>query len=270
MTSSVRKMLRVSNREPFDKSMNAPMIWYFIKFFAKESYADQFMAGRLHLNTLGYFKQMESEDSPGRMDSTEAVSMWWQPHDIVMKLSVPKIGLEIEIKKEDLAAPVSTSFIHHNYLHIFCLYAVHSTGFECIDGKFHCEPTEFEELQRQLMIDERCIKFGKIAVITHAVAFLDQLKKVLRRDGYKARMKLMEYYDDEVFHGEIPVKEIPFRKQKRFRYQREFRLCVDTGTNRESAISIDIGDISHICAKVESDRLPGMFELKPDPRQMTP
>jgi hypothetical protein len=245
--------------------MNTPVIWYFIKFFAEESYAEQFMTGRLYLNSLGYFKKVENEGNAGRMDSTEAVAMWWQPDDIVMKLNVPKMGLDIQLTKEDLAAPVATSFNYHNYLHIFCLYAVHSTGFECIDGKFHCEPKEAGELQRQIMIDDRCFKFGKIAVITYAVPFLDQLKKVLRRDGYKARMKLVEYYDDEIFHGEIPVKEIPFRKQKRFRYQREFRLCVDTGTKRESAIFIDIGDISQICARTESLMLPGIFELKPFP-----
>jgi hypothetical protein len=243
--------------------MSAPVIWYFIKFFEEESYADQFMAGRLHLNTLAYFKQAESR--AGRMDSTEGVAMWWQPDDIVMKLSVPKLGLGIQIKREDLAAPVSTSFNYHSYLHIFCMYAVYSKGFECVNGKFRCEPEEVEELQRQLKIDERCCEFGKFAVIIYAVPFLDQLDKALKTRGYKAKRKLVEYYDERVFHGEIPVNEIPFRKQMRFRHQREFRLCVDTGSRRDCPITIDIGEISHFCTKVESAKVPELFELKPDP-----
>jgi hypothetical protein len=99
-------------------TMPTPMIWYFIKFFAEESHADQFMAGGLHLNTLAYFKEVESESSDGRMDSTEAVAMWWQPDDLVMNLTVLEIG-DVEITKEDLAGPVSTSFGGHNYLHLF-------------------------------------------------------------------------------------------------------------------------------------------------------
>jgi hypothetical protein len=145
------------------------------------------------------------------------------------------------------------------------LYAVHSTGVECIDGKFHCEPDEAKELQRQLKIDERCFKFGKFAVITSAVPFINRLEKALKSEGYKARKGLVKYYDEEVFHGEIPVNEIPFKKQKRFSYQREFRLCVDTGIKQDSAITINIGDISDICAKADAARLPGLLELKREP-----
>jgi hypothetical protein len=31
------------------------------------------------------------------------------------------------------------------------------------------------------------------------------------------------------------------------------------------AITINIGDISHICAKVDAAQLPGLFELKSEP-----
>jgi len=241
--------------------MSAPTIWYFIKFFAEERYADQFMAGRLHLNTLAYFKRVESERGDGRVDSTEGVAMWWQPDDIIIMLNVPKMGQNIEITEKDLAAPVSMSFFDHNYLHLLCLYAVYSRGFEVIDGKFHGLPEEAEELQRQMKIDDRCFKFGKFAVITPAVPFLNQLKTALRSQGYKAKGKLVEYYDEETFHGAIPVNEIPFRKQKRFSYQREFRLCVDTRVQQESHITIDIGNISRICAKVLR---PSLVELQRD------
>lgn len=42
------------------------MIWYFIKFFECEKWADQFMAGHLYLNTLGYFKKIEPAGSADR------------------------------------------------------------------------------------------------------------------------------------------------------------------------------------------------------------
>lgn len=248
--------------------MSGPVIWYLIKFFKEERHADQFMIGNLYLNTLAYFKQVEREDSDGRFDSTEGIAMWWQPHDLVIKLSVAGFG-DIEITKADLAGPVSTAFVFHDNVHLFCLYALHTTGFKCNDGKIECTPEGADELRRQLTIDDRCAKFGTFAVITPAVQFIDLLRNALTRQGYKARLKLVEYYDEETFHGEIPWVEIPFRKQKRFSYQQEFRLCVYPRTEEEAAdsnpITINIGDISHICGKVETARLPDLFELRIEP-----
>jgi hypothetical protein len=82
--------------------MSAPIIWYLIKFFTEERYAEQFMTGGLYLNTLEYFKKVETENSDGRIDSTEAVAAWLQPDDLKIKLNIPEIG-DCEITKKDLA-----------------------------------------------------------------------------------------------------------------------------------------------------------------------
>ena len=244
--------------------MTGRTIWYFIKFFRKEQYADEFIKGTLHLNRLSYFKKLENNDDDGRPDTNEAVAMWWQPHDVVIDLNVPGIGA-VKITKEDLAAPVSISYEYHEHFHIFCLYAVHATGFATVDGKFDLAESEAAELRRQLAIDERCFKFGPFAVITPAVPFLAQLKEALQRRGQWFRGRLVEYYDDETFHGQIPLADIPFKKQKRFSYEKEFRICVHTNTKGDDPLPIDIGDISHISAKVDSSRLKDLLQLKPEP-----
>jgi hypothetical protein len=82
------------------------MIWYLMKFFEREDWTDQFIAGHLYLNTLGYFKGMESVSSSDRGDPTEAVSMWIQPHVVVITLQVPALGLKTAITAKDLAAPI--------------------------------------------------------------------------------------------------------------------------------------------------------------------
>jgi hypothetical protein len=46
--------------------MSGRTIWYFVKFFAKESHADQFIKGGLYLNRLSYFKKIENDDEDGR------------------------------------------------------------------------------------------------------------------------------------------------------------------------------------------------------------
>jgi hypothetical protein len=75
----------------------------------------------------------------------------------------------------------------------------------------------------------------------------------------------VEYYDDETFSGAITENDIPFKKQKRFAHQREFRFCVDTGTRQNEPIKIDIGDISNISEKVDPATLHGRLQLTPDP-----
>jgi hypothetical protein len=240
--------------------VSGPTIWHFVKFFTEEKYADQFIKGSLHLKRLAHFMKLESNCEDGRPDENEAVATWWQPHDVAMKLSLPGFG-DIEITKDDLAGPVSTSYVYHEHFHVFCLYAVHTTGFDTIAGKLHLAEDRAAELQRQLTIDERCLKFGPFAVFTPAVQFLSQLKEALQRRGQWSRGTLVEYYDEETYHGEFALKDIPFKKQKRFAYQKEFRICVDTNTLGDNPISIDIGDISHICVKIDSSQLNSQFKL---------
>jgi len=162
--------------------MTGAKIWYFIKFFREERHADQFIKGNLHLNRLAYFKKLENNYDDGRADANEAVAMWWQPHDLVIDLTFPGIGAT-KITKDDLAAPVSMSFEFHDHLHIFCLYAVSTTGFATVDGKLDLAENEAAELQGQLEIDERCFRFGSFAVITPAVPFLAQVKEELQFRG---------------------------------------------------------------------------------------
>jgi hypothetical protein len=158
------------------------------------------------------------------------------------------------------------SYSDYNNLHVLCLYAVHTTGFAKIDGKLELAESEAAELQRQVTIDDRCLKFGPFAVIIPAVPLLSQVKKALQRRGQWFEGKLVEYYDDETFHGEIAPKDIPFKKQKRFSYQNEFRICVQTKTSGSAPLLIDIGDINHIiCAKISSSRLSDLFKVQRAP-----
>ena len=196
--------------------------------------------------------------------------MWGQPDDIVMDLRVPALRLHARITKADLAGPVSFQSNDFDNFHIFCLYAVYTDKFVSTDGKTkfidthgntNLTESDVAELRRQLIIDDRCLKFGKFAVIVQAVPFLERLKKALQNNGQRFRRKLVEYYDDETFHGEIGPREIPFKKQKRFSYQREFRIYVRTNVEGDDPTSIEVGDIRDICGKTESSLLNDAFAL---------
>jgi len=228
-------------------------IWYLVKIFKEEQHAEQFISGNLYLNRLSYFKKIEEKGDDGRLDKNEAVAMWFDG----LNLSIPGVG-SCEITKKDLAEPISISYQHHDYLNVFCMYAVHTIGFECVDGNIKYSEDRAAQLKRQLEIDERCFEFGDFAVIVPAVQFLDRVKKTLQARGNYFQGKLIDYYD-ESFNCEIEEKEIPFKKQNKYSYQNEFRICVDTKTIGEEAINIDIGDIKDISAKTESSNLNALF-----------
>jgi len=241
-------------------------ILYLIKFFKKEEHADQFIKGLLHLKTISYFKNLEATEDineDGRPDRNEAIAHWWQPKDFRMKITLthkstdidPNIPNEFEISGEDLADPVSMSYDYHNYLHIFCIYAMHIKGFQVVNGQIECTEKESYRLKKQLEVDHRNFKFGEFAVIVPAVQFLKHMKSVLQEHKISFEGRLIDYYDESSFNGEIKLNDIPFKKHKKYSYQHEFRICVNTKTKSKEPLNIEVGDISHICAKIKSSTI---------------
>lgn len=219
-------------------------IWGFVKIFTEESHAQQFTKGKLLLRRLSYFRNIESGSEDGRGDGNEAVAIWLQPHDVVITLSAPGIA-DIEITKADLAGPVSFSPVCYDHLHILCLHAI---------------MTEMPDLTKsdikvKLAVDDRCLTLGCFAVLILAVPFMKRLKRSIQSKGFGCIGRLVEYYDDANFHGHFEPEDVPFRKQIRFSYQKEYRFWVDTDTNDDNAIIIDVGDISDICKMVEPSEL---------------
>ena len=239
--------------------MSRQVIPYLVKFFSERSHADQFVAGSLFFNRLSYFKKIEGRD--GRPDANEAVALWWQPNDISIQFSaVP----ELNITSKDLAGPVSMSYNYHDYLHIFCMYAISIPDYVFGQPTFECNEDEAASIKKLLTFDERCFQFGEFAVVVHTGSFIERLKTALK-GRYACKARAVEYYDERLFHGSFDRNDIPFRKQKRFEYQREFRFCIDTGTKDVTPFILNIGSIEDISRRVQSKQLNSLFEFKSEP-----
>ncbi len=238
--------------------MSSDVVPVLVKFFSRESHADQFMAGDLYLNRLGYFKKLEGAD--GRPDRHEAVATWWQPNNLSIEFS---LFPNLNITGKDLAGPVSMSFDAYDHLHIYCMSAIVVPEKAMAQPNFETNEIEAEEIRKALTFDERCLKFGEHAVIVDTRAFIGQISKALGRH-FRLRTGLVEYYDEELFHGSFRRDEIALRKQKRFKYQREFRICIDTGTLDNEPITLNIGRIE-ASMKVRSEELNNLFQLRTEP-----
>jgi hypothetical protein len=83
----------------------------------------------------------------------------------------------------------------------------------------------------------------------------------MRQQGRQMEHDLVHYYDDTAFHGKIPGNRIPFYKQKRFEYQREYRIAVAPKLLGTEPLIMDIGDISHFCGKASSHKLNDLLQV---------
>jgi hypothetical protein len=218
----------------------------FVKFFSDESHADQFMKGLLYMRRPRYFRRLESsEKEDGRSDAHEATVSWHQPDRIELVLNFP--GFEpIKLGKNDLAGPLA---ITRNFYSLFCMSALSIPDPALLQGD-HDEVQA--KLQTAFQIDARCLDFGPHAVVVSAEKFLPQLHESLERSNHWFKTDMVEYYDETTFHGDFAEEDVPFRKQIRFAYQKEFRVCLQTPTAGDEPLTFDIGDMSAFAIKVRS------------------
>jgi hypothetical protein len=236
-------------------------IRYFIKFFQQEGWADDFIKGRIYLNRLSHFKKIEAlYDDDARTDTNEAVAMWLQPDGVRMTFNFPAFG-SIEITERDLAAPTSISFEYHDHVHLLCLHAIYTSGLPTVGDKLLLEEGQIDELHKQIRIDPRCFRFGRFSVIIKARPFIETITKIIRQQGRQMAHGLVHYYDDTAFYGNIPSKRILFYKQRRFEYQREYRIAVTSKLLGTEPLIMDIGDISRFCSKASSHKLNDLLQV---------
>lgn len=230
-----------------------------VKFFSEHEHARQFLDGDLFMRRLSYYRRQE--DAEGRWDATEGVWTWLQKHGLEIELTVPRIGVA-NITERDLAAPVSISLDEADELYIYCMYAYYVQ--EPLPGD---DPEEIYgddrlgELEAALQIDPRCLRFGPHAVVIPYGAFMERLKTTATNQALKLRADLVRYYDNETLNGQFQLKDVPFRKQKRFDYQREYRICIRTLDRSPLPRTFNIGSLSGLGSYLPSEQVLKAFKL---------
>jgi hypothetical protein len=224
--------------------------------FEKAEYADQLIAGRLYLNRLSYFQQLEQAQTDGRPDENEALAAWLQKASIEFK-----DHSELNIRPENLAKPISIYFEHHSNIHAFCMTAMHTGNFECLNGLISYIGADADKLKKQLALHEDCLSFGQFAVVVNAREFFLRAKAAIESKGYVFSAGLVGYFDPETFDGAFAWNKIPFTKAQKFSYQKEYRITVDTKTKGIDPITIEIGDISDCAVKMRTAEINASFKL---------
>ena len=221
------------------------MILFLVKFLDEEDHVRDLLDGKIYANRLCWFTRMEDRDASGRQDRHEGAVAWHQPD----RTNVAINGFNMT---PDLAGPVGMHWNWLNHLNIFCTYAG-----RLADVKSEHIPYEIPyELRSQLAIPERCLSLGQYAVV------LKDVPEFIRRVGETAKSRRcgmwygrVKYYNPDTYHGNHFNIDAVFQKQDRHGYQSEFRFVIDTQTDGDEPIILEIGDIRDIAVEFRTSKL---------------
>ncbi len=224
------------------------MICFFIKFFKKKQYIEDFVRGKIFANRLSEFKKIESSDSSGRMDPNEGTVAWLQPNNTCMILN------GFEIPSNDLAAPVSVQKNWLNHINVFCIHAVHTGDLRLKN----LSKSGIEAFRQRLLVPDECLDLGEYAVVVQNVSkFLRRMDTSAKAKGYLYGRQLVGYYSSETSHVCFRDPEAVFQKQSKYSFQREYRFAIWDRSRGVNPIILDIGDISDITRQFKTSELNG-------------
>lgn len=203
-----------------------PRIAYLAKLFEERQYAEDFVAGRLYMNTLGHFVKMEADPSM-RADNREGTIAQWQPEGMVVQIG------DIRIDSDSLAAPITFQMPSLLDTHVLCMAAGLGIETDC-----------YESFKDALLLPEPILTMGKFAVlVTNVLEFSRRIRSCLQREQLIWKAQLVAYYDEALQHGYID--DPLFAKPTRFVFQREYRLAiVNAPVKSGDPFVLDVGDLS--------------------------
>ena len=213
-------------------------VFLLAKIFENQKYMQDFCNGKLYMNSLAYFKDIEIINDKPRYDSYEGIRCYWQPQQCILELNGHKFN--------NLIAPITLYSHSNNYKNVFCMWSISS---------------ENDILRGNIYIDEENKKFGEyLVVITSPKIFLERITSALQNSGLSAQVGLVEYYDEKTHLSFEENKEV-FHKVSNFSYQQEYRIAVNTNIDNKPYI-LNIGNLEDISIILTIDEFNQNIALK--------
>lgn len=230
----------------------AAKIYALVKIFECQKYAEGFMDGRLFMNTIRHFQKYKDQNGELRGDPYEGIVAMYQPN----KFTEIRID-NLVISSKEIATPV---VVHNNELlnkNAFCIYTLNSRG---IDSNPMMLSSEFKQT---IEIHDSCYGFGPYCVVVHnAEAFINRVYKAIKEAGYDGSLCLVDYFDDNSFHGLFPPNRLGYQKRSFFRHQQEYRVLIDTKRAESKEYILDIGSLRDITKLIPTDKFNSLLEIK--------
>ena len=214
-----------------------------VKMCREMQFAEDFRNGILYANRLSYFRDLENDQ---RSDPHEGVIFWSeQGASFTLTVTLPDDVDTVTLTEDDLVGPIEVTPDSASFLNIFCMYI-------CRDLKFSKYLPE-GAVRMDFGIHKECVRnFGEYAiVVTDSAEFLTRVRKAAETNCIVGRYGAVKYQDPiDRPANLLHTLELPFYKNAKFEYQQEFRIVFDVNADNESAICLNIGDISDISSMV--------------------
>ncbi|BFU78847.1 hypothetical protein ALC152_20620 [Arcobacter sp. 15-2] len=205
------------------------MSMYLLKIFKEEKYLNDFLNGKLYMNTLKYFKEDERLDI-ARLDRCETIVENFKPNYLQIETFV--------VPKDELCMMTKVTK-KYDLCNIFCMLSIWK---------------EYEE--EKISLDEKNKEFGNYCiVITNFTEFLKRIDNATNlKNIEKSDYSKIDYIDKNK-KNKIKENMIPFTKFDNFSYQREFRIAINTKRNVNKPFILDIGDLRDIAVATTYDKI---------------
>ncbi len=211
-------------------------IYVFVKIVDKIEYAESLMDGKLHMNSVRFFKEYRDKEGHLRGDPYEGIAACYQPE----RTGEITLG-DLTIPSSSLAGPIVAHYDHILDSRAFCLYSVDSRGHDTVSAE------TLSDFKEALEIHRHNFGFGThCVVILDGKEFLNRTRKAIRKAGLRHSSHLIEYFDETSFHGIVPENRQGFFKRKKYQLQREFRLLLHSGQQLDEPFMLDVGDLHDI------------------------
>jgi hypothetical protein len=229
-----------------------PTIFAFVKLFENNDYAQTFVSGKLFMNTIRSFKEYKDESGELRGDDYEGIVALYQPE----KLGEIKFG-EHTIPASDLAAPI---VMHGNHLldhNVFCIYSLNSRGHDTVSAE------TLSDFKRTLELHDSCFGLGKYCVvILNASQFIERCQSAIKQLNLNGNLGLVDYFNENEFHGNMPSDKLGYQKRSMFSHQREYRVKIDLNRSESGPYLLDVGDLSDIAVITTPKEFNEQLQLK--------
>ncbi|WP_427107941.1 hypothetical protein [Lysinibacillus xylanilyticus] len=233
----------------------------FLLKFVKPEHEDDFIQGKLYMNPLSYFINLEKESGKrGVGDALEASAVFV---DVEMTLMDPVTD---EVLAEGKAGRIN---IHSNdrvKSPVLCMYSVDKDVLR-LDSEDENTINAFPHIEKE-DLEQLVSDFGDNMLIINAKHFIDRVKEKCEelQINYKAgKVKYHDFstnYSDRINkYVDLDSSAICFIKDDYFKAQNEYRLLLEN-VNTESHHILDIGDISDLVTKFKiSDFFSGRYKI---------
>lgn len=224
----------------------------FVKLFEAEDHANDFLSGKLYMNSIQGFKKWTDTAGELRGDPFEGIIALYQPTKIE--------GIKLGNHMIPASALATLIVMHGNELlkeNVFCMYSLNSSGHDSVSSE------TLKQFRRALELHESCFGLGKhCVVILDARKFLERcLAAATNLNLDPPKMNLVRYFDESEFHGLLDPNFHSFQKRIQYQHQREYRIKINFKNISPEARILEVGDLSDIARLTNPEEFNSELEI---------